>query len=563
MRAAVNEDEAAPVSLYVENLDLTRFSGAAYEESLQNHLRIKYQDRPITVVVTVGTAALEFAQRWRSSLWPGVPLVFGLVDAQTAAQFKGVPNTTGQTVKLSLDDMVTVARSVTPDLKSVVIVGDTLARQPLFRQFVPQIPQINPSIEVVDLTGLPMLDLLNRVANLPSSSVILYTSIYSDGAGTYYTPADALAAIAQSANRPIVVTAETFLGRGGVGGFVMRPSCIGAGIAKTALRILHGEKAADIPVEGEGVKAIFDWRQLQRWKVPASSLPAGSEIRFRPLSAWEQYKWQIIGIILIIVTQGLLILGMLAERQRRLRAEVNAREHLSEIAHMNRRTTVGELCASITHELNQPLGSILSNTEAAEMMMDSRTPDLGEVREILADIKRDDRRASEIISRLRNLLKGAVIETEEFDLNEAVDKVFGLLSHQANGANTALSTSFSNQKLKVSGDRVQLEQVILNLVMNALESMEDKRSGGRREIVGRTARLDHRFAEISIADNGPGIDANKLGAVFKPFFTTKKHGMGMGLSISRKIVEAHGGEIWAESRPQGGVVFRIRLPLMQ
>jgi signal transduction histidine kinase len=263
-----------------------------------------------------------------------------------------------------------------------------------------------------------------------------------------------------------------------------------------------------------------------------------------------------------LITQCVLILGMLVERRRRHRMEGEASGQLAQIAHMNRRSTAGELCASITHELNQPLAAILSNAEAAEHMVSSAYPDLGEVRAVITDIIRDNNRASQIICRLRGLLKGAMADAAELDLNQAVIEVFALLSHQAAAREIELSTFLSKDKLRVRGDRIQLQQVILNLVMNALEAMDDIASG-RREIIGRTFKLDQSAAEISITDNGPGIEVAKLNSIFRPFYTTKPNGMGMGLSIARKVVEAHGGQIWVANRSQGGAEFRLRLPLVQ
>jgi signal transduction histidine kinase len=233
---------------------------------------------------------------------------------------------------------------------------------------------------------------------------------------------------------------------------------------------------------------------------------------------------------------------------------------MSELAHMNRRATVGELSASLAHELNQPLGSILTNAETAELIANSPSPDMAEIKEIMADIKRDDQRAAEIIRRLRNILKKAPSETRDLDLNEVVREVFDFLAVQAGARGVALSNVPAQQMLQVHGDRIQIQQVILNLILNGMEAMADA-PAGQRKIIGRLAQLDEAFAEISIYDFGPGISSADLEKVFDPFFTTKTEGMGMGLSIARTIVEAHGGRIWAENHAAGGAVFRLTLPL--
>ena len=227
---------------------------------------------------------------------------------------------------------------------------------------------------------------------------------------------------------------------------------------------------------------------------------------------------------------------------------------------MNRHATVGELSTSMAHELSQPLTAILTNAEAAELIANSPSPAMAEIKEILADIKRDDQRAVDIIQHLRSLLKKLPIEVRDLDLNDIVSEVFGLVAVQATMRNVALSKVPASQMLQIHGDKIQIQQVVLNLIVNGMEAMADA-PAGQRKIVVSTAQVDDTFAEISISDRGPGISSDALDKVFDPFFTTKTEGMGMGLSIARTIVQAHGGRIWAENRATGGAVFRLTLPL--
>jgi signal transduction histidine kinase len=256
----------------------------------------------------------------------------------------------------------------------------------------------------------------------------------------------------------------------------------------------------------------------------------------------------------------MLIAGLLYERRRRQFAEVDARQRMAELAHVNRYSMAGELTASIAHELNQPLGSILVNTETATLMLDLPSLDVNELKEILSDIKRDDQRAGEVIRRLRSLLKRAPFETKEIDLNEAVGESIDLVSGLVHAREVTVSSALAPGVLPVRGDRIQLQQVLLNLIVNAADAMAhlDK---SQRQIVVRTAR-NSDAAEIEIADSGPGILAGKLNEVFEPFYSTKPNGMGMGLSIARTIIEAHDGQISAENRTGQGALFRIRLPLV-
>jgi signal transduction histidine kinase len=263
----------------------------------------------------------------------------------------------------------------------------------------------------------------------------------------------------------------------------------------------------------------------------------------------------------VIVIQTLLITGLLAERRRRRFAEVEARHRLAELAHINRHATAGEMSASIAHELNQPLGAILANTETAESMLKSSAANLDEIKEILADIRRDDERATEIIRRLRRMLTKREPETSVLDINEMVLEVIKFLSVQASASNITLTSAPAPGPVLVRGDRIQLQQVILNLIVNGMEATAGSADGERR-IVARS-RANGAAVDVSITDSGHGIPSGKLKEVFEPFFTTKEHGMGMGLSIVRTIVEAHDGRVWAENLVGGGAVFHVSLPLAQ
>ena len=370
LRSVVKEHSQKPISIFVENLDLSRFSGAAYDASLQAHLKVKYQSTPMGVIVVVGQGALEYVAEARDALGSEVPIVFALVDQSASSQLP--PGFTGIFMRLSMTDMITAARALVPDLGSVAIVGAPFESQTVFSHLQDQIEPATNGLEVIDLVGLPMSEVRTRVANLPDRTAILYTAIYSDGRGTFYSPSDALALVAEVANRPIVVAAETFLGRGGAGGFVIVPGAVGDAAGKLALRIIDGEDVSKIPTTvADVVRPIFDWRQLQRWNVDPARLPPGSEIRYRPRSVWDQYAWHISGIGAAFLTLLTLVITLLRERHTRQAAEITAGQRMSELAYINRHATAGEMSAAIAHELNQPLGAILNNAETAAIILES------------------------------------------------------------------------------------------------------------------------------------------------------------------------------------------------
>jgi signal transduction histidine kinase len=559
LRAEISADPASHVTLYAESLDLSRFGGEVYEASVRQLLKEKYRADAVGVIVAVGAAALECVLKWRTELWPGVPVVSTMVQKSDFDRLKPPPDVTGSFVQLKLADAVKAARAVVPDLESIVLVGGAWNRQVVFSNWGNEIETATAGLHVIDAVGLTMNETRERVAALPDRSAIIYSATYADREGVFYSPAIALSLIAETANRPIVVGAETFLASGGVGGYVLLPSVIGADGARRALRILNGELPSDVPAQlTEAVKPVFNWKQMQRWGVNESDLPPGSEIRFREPTFWELYRWQATAIAALFLAQAGLISILLHERKKRNEAESESRSRLTELAHAGRRATAGELSSAITHELNQPLGAILTNAETAEMILNSPSPDLAELREILADIRRDDQRASEVIHRLRSFLKRTPFEIKDIDLNDITCEAFHFLDVQAAARNVALYYSPAPEALPIKGDAIQLQQVILNLVVNSMEAMSDMPYG--RTVIGRI-ELSGSSAIVSISDSGPGIPPEKLAEIFDPFFTTKHQGMGIGLSIARTIVQVHKGRIWAENHPQGGAIFCLSMPL--
>ena len=243
----------------------------------------------------------------------------------------------------------------------------------------------------------------------------------------------------------------------------------------------------------------------------------------------------------------------------RKQAEQELQQQRQELAHVARVSVMGELATSVAHELNQPLGAILSNAEAAELFLSQDPPALGELRAILADIRKDDERAGEVIRRMRSLLRKQELEREPVQMNLLVEDVFRLVSSDASLRQVAITAALSPHLPPVQGDRIQLQQVLLNLIMNAMEAMT-KQPPEKRRLIVRTSYTGDGTVELSVADSGPGIEPGNLPRLFEPFFTTKQSGIGMGLPISRKIVEAHHGRISAESHPAGGAVFRVTLP---
>ncbi len=242
----------------------------------------------------------------------------------------------------------------------------------------------------------------------------------------------------------------------------------------------------------------------------------------------------------------------------RKRAELMLQEQQRELAHLSRVAALGELSGALAHELNQPLAAILANTRAAQRMMSADQPDMPELREILDDIASDDRRAGEVISRLRSLLKKGQLQPRPVKLEDIVGEILSLLHSDLIERRVSVATQLAPALPPVLGDRVQLQQVLLNLILNACDSMADKEPGDR--LVTIATRLTARgVVQLSVSDQGIGISEARLEQIFEPFVTTKENGLGLGLAISRSIIMAHGGRLWAVNNVDRGATFLMEL----
>ena len=561
IRAELEQQSLWPLDLQEHTLLTARFNNPGPEAPFVDYLRSLYSGRPPDIVLSIGAPAAKFVQKYRAQLFPETPMVLTAVE-QRLVNHAGL--TDKDTVVSVYNDFSGFFRSilqVLPDTQTIAVV---IGASPLEKFWLDEVKReakpFENRVAFVWYADLSFEEILKQATALPPHTVPFWGLMSVDAAGIAHEGDLALRSLHAVANAPIFSFQEAFFGGETVGGPMHSVAGSSEKTVNAAIRILGGEKPGDIKIEPIGFASPkYDWREIRRWGISESNLPRGSKVLFREPSIWERYSWQLALIGSVILVQGVLISGMLHERRRRRLAEVESRQRLAELTHVNRYSTAGELTTSVAHELSQPLGSILTNTETAELMLKGSSPNLDEVREILADIRRDDQRAAEMIRRLRGMLQKVPFEVRDIDLNETVREAIGFMRALADGRGIALMYAPAATELQIRGDVVQLQQVVLNLIINAMDAISGVQVG-KREIGVMTSRSG-AYAEIRIGDTGPGIAASDLKNVFDRFFTTKPHGMGMGLAIVRTIVEAHHGQISVENQLSGGALFTIRLPI--
>ena len=544
-----------PLDIVEHSLITARFSDQNPEAPFVEYLRAQYTEHPLDLIVSIGAPAAAFVQRHRQRLFATTPMVFTAVDQRRVQYSSLTANDAVVALRINYLSAFENILQVLPDTKDVIVVVGTSPIEKFWKEAIGK--EVEPLANRIKLSWTDELSfeaLLKKASALPRHTAIFWELMIVDAAGVVHEGDVPLTRLHAVATAPIFSYDKSFFGNATVGGPLLLAADTGRLTAAAAIRILNGEKPGEIRTLVQFASPVFDWREMQRWGISESRLPPGSEIMFRNPTTWEQYRAYILAVIAAILIQSALIAWMLYEHWRRQRAEILARNTMSELTHVNRVATVGQLSASIAHEVNQPLAAMLANAEAALRWLDRAN--LEEVREGLKGIVSDGFRASDIITNLRAMFKHDVQEKTLVDINKLVSSVLALVVIDLQKHDIELQTQLDDQIPQVLVNQVQVQQVILNLVMNAIEEMSSSQT---RVLRIKTELSQSNKVHMSVEDTGTGIKASDVARVFKPMFTTKARGMGMGLSICQSIIENHDGRIWVAPGTNGGSIFQFEL----
>jgi len=548
--------------IFVDYMELVRLPSQAHIDRTVQYLSGKYAEAPPDLLVTLGRAAAPFMVKNREAVASHVPLILVSVPSLDAKE-SGLDNVFWVNAEYNFSKTLELAQQLQPAARHLVVVGGAGAYDQRWLNDVRR--ELQPYSERYDtkyIVGRSYEDTLKEVSQLPKNTIVIMSFFFVDGSGQTYSSPKVAADVARASSAPVYSPISTNLGEGIVGGYMDSWEDHGIAAADVALQILAGKPPETIQRDNKPRQAYHvDARQLTRWNIGSARIPAGSEVHYREFNVWERYRWEIIAIVATVILQAAVITGLFFERRRRRNAELELRERLMEVIHLNRTAVAGALSASVAHELNQPLGAIQSYAEAALLYLQADPPNVARAHDILGNILRDDQRAAKIIAHLRSLLKKRnQNELQEFDLTDVVDDTVQIVRPEARKKGIDLTAMNTGFPLPVRGDRIQVQQVLMNLAMNGLDAMHDCRPGEAKMLIS-TALVDGSAVRVSVADSGTGVPPNKLNEIFDAFYTTKGQGTGLGLSIARTIVETYGGKIWAENRPGGGATFFFTMPL--
>ena len=729
-----------PVTFHTEYLELMPLDQRrGFEDQLAGYLDAKYAlTRPDLLAVT-SSAGLRFALRYRRRLFPGVPIVFSAVDESAASDIAPHADVAGVWLAPDWRGTLEAARRLQPDLERVVIVtGASSLDRAWMTSARAALGRLERPIAITYLDGLTLEAVEQRLSALPPRSAVLLGAFQHDGAGRAFAASEVVPRLSAASAAPLYTMSESAVGLGAVGGRVISFAAQGRHAAELAARMLRGERPPTAAADTSVYR--FDARQLERWSLEARRLPPGSALLFEAPSLWQRYRGWIVAAVLVLALQTWLIVGLLASRAQRKRAQqalagqlrfetlisdllagqltvppdsadahvpralaliggdldvdrvtlaerdaerrsvevayrwtregvaavpasvgwrefpwasgrlgaghavvVSPRRPLPPAAEADRRAlayhgprsriavpllvggrsagilscstvgrdrewpdalierlnlladvfasalarrnaeaaardmrerfrrqreqlthalrvnTLGELGASLAHEIKQPLSAILVNAQAMRVLLERGPGEQAIAKEALADIAADAQRAGEIIDRLRALARKEHVVQHGLDLDTLVDEVARLL-HQdfVRRGIVVVRNRVAAPLPPLSGDPIQLQQIVLNLLVNASEALEGVDRSGR-EVTIVTGHPAPGLVELAVRDTGPGTQAMDLERMFEPFTTTKRGGLGMGLAISRSIAEAHGGRIYAKGTGRGLSVY-VELP---
>jgi PAS domain S-box-containing protein len=692
IREGFSKNKFFDIELYGEYLDVARFGGPSRARAMADFLRSRYSGTRIDAIIAVYAYAVDFLLAERSVLFAEVPIIAAEITGDCAQNLERSPArrfVTGTIMGEGVTGLVETALRLRPETKRIALIAGTTPNDAYTeRVFRRGLTPYAGKMELIDLTKLPMQEILSRVSSLPPDTIVLYSVLFRDGAGQTFVPREALTLISRTATSPVFGLAESFLGHGIVGGRLVSFVEHGKEAAALTLRILGGESPASIPLGGDDAQvSAYDWRELKRWGISEKALPPGSVVKFKPRSMWEDHRETVLVGILFISVQTLLIIVLLVNIRERKRAEAeiaasalryrtvadhtydweywsgpdgkvnyispsceritgySAREFIddptlflriilpedreiwerhdhgvqnqpkrgelrfrirtkggeirwidhaclpvrdgqgeflgirasnrditdrkkaefevqqqrNELAHVTRVAALGELTSSIAHELNQPLAAIRNYANAAQRFLSRSEPDLSKAKDALEGIIRDDRRAAEVIANVRTLLNKEEPRYQPVRMDKVIHESLALVRTDAVLKEFTVETELPAALPVVLGDRVQLQQVLLNLILNSMDAANGIEPA-RRKLVIRAESEEDGGVKVSVRDLGEGFDEAKRDKLFEPFFTSKPKGMGMGLAISQRIIDAHGGSLWAENNPGGGATFGFTLP---
>lgn len=548
--------------VFIENLDLARLDRTADDpERAAGWLVAKYGDWSFDVIVPTSEVTRDFVLANRERLSPAARIVGLQRPGDRPAPQDHAADYTFATTDSTMGATVELACQVFPGLKRIALVSQSSPHPGLLAIQMEQVRTLakDRGLEYLPFVDLPLAEVRRRLGELPPDSAAVFGGYWKDETGRVRVPADVLESLCRESPVPFFGIGDTYVGRGIVGGICVDTRAIGEATGRLVIASRDGPLPPPVSVPPV---CLLDERALTRFGIPAARLPAGSKVLFREPRIWDRYWPLFVGGAAAIALQAALIAALVAQSRLRRRAERIVGEQRDQIAHAGRVSMLGQLAASLAHELGQPLGAILNNVEAAQLLLrEDRSENAAELRAIVADIAADDERAGAVLDRIRAMVRRQRFAVRPVEVHGLIRGVLALAGPGLAADHIEIGVFCDPAIPRVAGDEILLQQALLNLVGNAADairaSKDERREPGAITIRARRAG---DAVELAVIDNGGGIAEHMLEKALEPFETTKTDGLGMGLPIVRSIVEQHDGALRLEGDPGRGLTVSLRVP---
>jgi len=567
-KSALRATPEQTIEYYPEFLEANRFPELSQSETLHAYLKQKYADRSIDVVVAQSELALKFLRKYRDDLFVKVPIVFYVGSRPTEESLSVRPNLTGVVVINSYRKTLDCALALFPKTNQVFVVSGSVEHDKRFENMArEELKDYKDRVKIDYLTDLSPVQLLAKTARLPEQSIVLYAWQQArDEQGKLWESMDMVSSISPTTTVPIFVMSSPLIGHGVLGGYVYTPEAGSSRAAEMVLQIFDGQNAADIPIENVPTIPMFDSRELQRWKISTDSLPAGSVVAFKEISFWQQYKFRIVGILLVVLLQSAFIAVLLSERSRRRRAKESLAKLNAELetrieartAALNSKSRELEVFAySVAHDLKAPLRGI---DGYSRLLQEDYATTLDQQGQKFLETIRDS--IGEMNQLIDDLLAYSRLERGELttDRVEVGPMIKSLIDEKQREAGRPIDFVVNVNGGTVVADVNGLNQSLRNYLDNAIKFT--RKNEDPRIEVGSKETADN--CVIWVRDNGIGFDMKYHDQIFDIFQrlggSDDYPGTGVGLAIVRKAMERMGGKAWAESKPGDGATFYLEIP---
>jgi len=578
MREAIMLSEhRVPTEFYAETLDMLRFPQPLLFDGVIALLRKKYHGLKVDVVVAAGSISLDFAQRHRAEIWPGAAIVFNSVPATLLERRSLDPRTIGVPVRLEFEQTLDLALNLRPATRRIVVVAGIAESDSMHLSLMQALlERYAGRLEVQYLVGLTLAETVAAVSAQPSDAVVLYLTMFRDGNDVPLVPRDVLVRIAAVSRAPVFGVFDTYLGDGIVAGSITSFRVQGWRTGELVARVLNGEDPAAIGVQVPAAShCIADWRQLRHWGIDETLLPENCEVRFKEITAWDRYHWQILAALTVILAQAALIVTFMLNRRRLQQAQIAVCDELdrrrqaetmairlrTRLARFSRERSLGAMATAISHEINQPLIAIQNYAQAAKRRIQNHDDNRVKLMALFEKIEGQAERAGAITHRVRALVSMSDVQLLPISLGPLLEEVVRMMEPDTESRKCRIAYALDSELPTVLADSLQIQLVLVNLLQNSIRSLclSDQYD---KQVSIDLDPINDREVQVSVTDRGPGVPPDRVADIFEPLYSGTSGGMGMGLTISQAVIDAHGGRLWYEPNPTGGAIFRFTLRIV-